>query len=138
MESLAMLAIVGVLSMVGVRGYQRAMSRHYANEILDEARMRALSCMTQIEAGKTPALAEFNHNTFTGGVFHTDVFRTDKQFGIKITDMPQAVCQNILASIGNRTPLRRLSWEEVPAQGITECDDEGSYLMVYNNDANIF
>ncbi len=46
MESLTMLAIVGVLSMVGMWGYQRSMNRHYANEILDEARMRVLSCMT--------------------------------------------------------------------------------------------
>ena len=64
-ETLAMLAIVGILSVVGMMGYTSAMDKNRANTLIQEAQKRAVIVAGQIGFNnQTPSLAEFEpYNT---------------------------------------------------------------------------
>ena len=128
---------MGVLSVVGMWAYGVAMDRHKANTLIQEAQKRAV-----IVAGKigfnnqTPSLTEFSsYNTTSAGTFG-DVITTGltNQFGIQVSNVSKSVCQNILNTIGDKTPIRRLSYETTPTTPITTCKEDDDFLFVYNND----
>ncbi len=134
-EMVGMLTIMGILSVIGIWAYKTAMNKHYANEILQEAHLRAVACVAQIQFGHEPSLSDFSHNTFVGGSFDGVYYdKNAHQFALKIKNMPNAVCQNILNSIGNDTSLRRLSDEINFHISITNCNEGMPYLMYYNED----
>lgn len=62
-EMLGTLAIIGVLSVVGIAGYTTAMNKHRTNKLLQQASLRAVVVSTQIQRGaNTPTLREFTDN----------------------------------------------------------------------------
>lgn len=62
-EMLGALAVVGVLSVVGIAGYTTAMNKHRTNKLLQQASLRAVVVSTQIQRGaNTPTLREFTDN----------------------------------------------------------------------------
>ncbi|MBP5344361.1 MAG: hypothetical protein J6Y85_04755 [Alphaproteobacteria bacterium] len=137
-EMLGVLAVVGVLSIVGIAGFRSAMDKHRASKILNEAHRRAVIISGQKGFHQSaPSLEEFINNTFAGGTFDTAVV-TDpavSQFGLKVSKMPEKICQNILSMISEKTVLRRLASEENIAELIEACTEpDGTYLMVYNDD----
>ena len=137
-EMLGVLAIIGVLTIIGIAGFRYALNKHYANEILNEGNKRAVVVAGQIGFNQgTPSLSEFANNTFTGGSFDTAVVTNaqTEQFGLKVSNVPEAVCQQILTMIDDHTILRRLSSADNMIQSITDCAAaEGTYQMVYNDD----
>ena len=137
-EMLGVLAVVGLLSVMAFAGFRYALNKHYANEILNEANKRAVIVAGQIGFNQgTPSLSEFTNNTFTGGSFDTTVTTNSQteQFGLKVSNVPEEVCQQILMMIDDNTMLRRLSSEGNMALGIANCaTTESSYFMVYNDD----
>ncbi len=70
-EMLGVLAIIGVLSVMGIAGYKAAMTRHRANELLNEATKRAVVVATQLSLQGLPTanLNEFTEYKFSGGEF---------------------------------------------------------------------
>ena len=67
-EMLAVLAVIGVLSIGGVVGFRSAMDKNIANTIINEAQKRATLVVSQIQMMESaePTLAEFNpYNTIT-------------------------------------------------------------------------
>ena len=85
---------------------------------------------------QTPSLAEFSpYNTTSAGTFG-DVSTTGLtgQFGIQVSGVSKSICQNILNTIGDTTPIRRLSLETAPRTPLTTCNDTNSFLIIYNND----
>ncbi|MGN0919294.1 MAG: Tfp pilus assembly protein FimT/FimU, partial [Alphaproteobacteria bacterium] len=114
-EMLGVLAIMGVLSVGGVSMYSSAMSKHRANEILNEASKRAITASIQLTAGhKTEDvfLAEFDHNDLGYAKFKTTINkdRNILQFNIQLESSPgNAICQNIKSTIGKNTPIRSVN-----------------------------
>ena len=96
-EMLGVLAIVGVLSIGGVAGYQYAMNKHRANTILYEVSEMAVTGSGQLLAGNELTLNEFG--THIDGIyefgFEGDYSGTQSDFSIIVYDIPQAVCQHI-------------------------------------------
>ncbi|MGN0919749.1 MAG: discoidin domain-containing protein [Alphaproteobacteria bacterium] len=140
-EMLGVLAIMGVLSVGGVAMYTTAMNKHRANELLNEAQKRASVVVPQIllMENSHPSLNEFINNNLGYGTFDTTVYTQadnlpNGQFGLKVSDVSKAVCQNILNTIGENTVIRRLSTPEAPRKALTSCADTNTFLMVYNND----
>lgn len=142
-ETVGMLAIMGVLSVVGISAYNSALNRNRANTLINEAQKRAILVMPQIllMGNTSPTLNEFTNNQFGYGTFDTVVYTKsnlnampENAFGIKVSNVPKKVCQNILNTIGDKTPICRLSSEETPALPITECRDDNTFLMIYNDD----
>ena len=133
-EMLGTLAIVGILSVLGVWAYGRAMDKHRANELINEGKRRAVLVAGQIGLrGQQPSLAEFTDSTFAGGSFKgVTTENLSGQFGLQVEGVRKRVCENVLSSIGENTPLRRLATDSVPA--LANCADDNAFLMIYNND----
>ena len=134
---LGTLAIAGILSIVGVWAYHVAMDRHHANTLIEEGYRRAVEAAGQINLmdRKNPSLGIFTNNTFGGGTFATQVV-TDglyEQFGIKVSGVSKSVCENVKGMIGQGTPLRRLSLEGDAIGTLSDCVENNTFLMVYNN-----
>ena len=95
-EMLGVLAIIGVLSVMGIAGYKAAMTRHRANELLNEASKRAVVVAAQLSLQGLPTanLNEFKTNEFSGGTFSTDTITpTDGTFQIQINGVDESVCE---------------------------------------------
>lgn len=141
-EMLGVLAVVGVLSVAGIAGFKNAMDKNRANTIINEAQKRATLVVPQIQliGNDSHTLNEFVNNDLGYAEFDTKVYtnKSDNlpagQFGIKVSGVPQSICQNILNTIGDNTVIRRLSTTDAPTTPITTCGETNTFLMVYNND----
>lgn len=137
-ELLGTLAVMGMLSVVGVSMYTAAMDKSKANTLIQEAQKRAVIVAGQIGFNNQtpPSLAEFSpYNTTSSGTFGEVITKgLTNQFGIQVSAVPKSICQNILNTIGDKTPIRRLSYEATPTTPITTCKEEDDFLFVYNND----
>ena len=136
-EMLGTLAVMGVLSVVGLSAFNTAMDKNKANTLIQEAQRRAVVVAGQIGFNnQTPSLAEFSPPNPTAGGTLVDVKTTGltKQFGIQVSGVTKSVCENILRTIGESTPIRRLSLETTPTTPITTCNDTNAFLFIYNED----
>ena len=139
-EMLGVLAIVGVISIGGIAGYNYGMNRYRTNELLDGANKRAYTIATQMTLGISTNLSEFkDYDATAGGTFQTTVqeWRDDGEFGIQVTGVKKEVCENILRMIGDNTPLRALSKGEVGSEeelksGDCADGDTNAFSFVYN------
>ena len=138
-EILGVLAVMGILSIVGFWAYGIAMDKNRANNLIQEVQKRAVVVAGQIGfQGHEPSLAEFSPpNPTSGGTFE-DVTTEGlyKQFGIQVSGVTKSVCENILRTIGETTPIRRLSLEITPRTPLTTCNDTNAFLFIYNEDMN--
>lgn len=134
-ELLGSLAVMGLLGVGTISAFTAVMNRFRANNLLDEAGGRAIYLTAQFEKGrKNVTLGKFTTNDVIGGVFSQRVFTLglSGQFGIQVSDVNKAVCERLLNSIEDTTPLRRLSLVNSPTVAITKCNDENTFLMIYN------
>ena len=139
-EMLGTLAIIGLLSVIGIAGYSNAMNKHRANTIIEEAQRRAVlvAAQMQLHNNLSPSLGVDNSLGYAN--FGSEV-KTDKnsdlkdQFGIIVTNVSKPVCQKILSMIGENTQIRRLSYTPSISFAIPSCEEEdNSFWAIYNND----
>ena len=139
-EMLGVLAIIGVLSVMGIAGYKAAMTRHRANELLNEATKRAVVVAGQITLhGHSPSLSEFNEKDFSGGSFELTVYgasgtatwqnaETDKQFTLSITGVEGNICEQMKSVAADNAVIQTFA--------PTTCDtgNDNNVKLTYNND----
>ena len=111
MEMLGTLAVMGIITVIGVKLFHSAMNQHYANEVINEAQKRAVSVAAQIVAGKDKnalSLAEFpNTDKYTFGV---EAHPTNpNRFNITVDAVELDACKRMKTMIGPYTALRALS-----------------------------
>lgn len=135
-EMLGVLAMAGVLSVIGVMGYRLAIDKNKANTLVNQAQQRAVIVMEQMTLNRPLSLQEFSSlNKTPAGTFGQATTQgLTKQFGIQVFGVEKRVCENILNMIGENTPLRRLSYEASPTVAITQCGLSNDFLMVYNQE----
>ena len=99
-EMLAVLAIVGVLSIVLMLGYTIAMNKYRANEIIAGVKLRAyaVSWQPQNEPGTEQDLTEFAEKilTYKTTAWAGGLNGEEDLFTIDVDDVQQGVCQEIL------------------------------------------
>ncbi|MDY6407538.1 MAG: hypothetical protein SPL08_02380, partial [Pseudomonadota bacterium] len=119
-------------------GYNMAMNRYRANELMDGASKRAIVIASQLSTGIRPNLTEFEDENITaGGTFQNDVTEWDGEFGIKVSGVTKPVCQNLVKMIGDSTSLRAITKTNDETKNITpdECSsDDNELFLIYNND----
>ena len=100
-EMLAVLAIVGVLSIVLMLGYTIAMNKYRANEIIAGVKLRAyaVSWQPQEEPGTEQDLSEFSEKilTYKTTAWAGGLNGEEDLFTIDVEDVQQGVCQEILS-----------------------------------------
>ena len=118
-EMLGVLAIIGVLSTAAMTGYTTAINKHRANQILNEASVRAIVVSTQIQRGaNTPTLGEFTDNEVGGAKFGTGVKNasgeadwttTDKRFSLTLTGVDEKICTQMKAMVGQNSIIKAIA-----------------------------
>ena len=125
-EMLGVLAVIGVLSIGGIAGYNLGIEKQ-----------RAYTVSAQLLTGRNASLVEFNQDTRkAGGTFLSDA---DTEYlgeiGIKITGVNQNICKALVRSMTDNSPLRGIvvTGEQT---NITEEDcQESNDLTLYYNDS---
>ena len=137
---LGVLAIIGVLSVGGIAGYNLGIEKQRANELLAASLQRAYTVSSQILTGRNASLVEFEQNKDkAGGTFQTGVETGYVgKFGIQIQRVNQNVCKNLVRSITDTTPLRGVSFIGEQTN-ITEddCQETNNLILFYNNDMGL-
>ena len=129
-EMLGVLAIVGILSIMGIYGFRHAMTKHYANELLQEATKRAATVALQLQAGNpTGNLDEFKENDLGFGEFASGlVTPQDGQFQIAINNVSQDVCAQMRTD-SKDTIVRVFSPDT--------CTSSNAILLTYKSDLSM-
>ena len=132
-EMLGVLAIMGVLSVGAIGGYSYAMNKHRTNELIYEATKRAQWVGTQLEMNNpNPSLNTFGTDSFGDGTFGAVTILDNNQFGIAVTGLKEAVCENIQNSIAENTVIRAI--KDSTGTGDITCDEGVSATLVFNRD----
>lgn len=98
-EILGVLVLIGVLSIIGITGYQQAINRYRANETIEEVKQRALIHDQQINNGIPPNQNELSSQTRLGYTTSVLQLRGDQNyFEIHLANVPAGVCQIIMDS----------------------------------------
>ena len=98
-EMLGVLAIIGVLSITALVGYQYAMNKYRANETINELKLRALSTTQERQAGKlSDFMAEHKPTTRLGYPAIAYLLEDPSYFEIQLDQVPPTVCEQILKS----------------------------------------
>ena len=111
-EMLGVLAIIGVLSVVGLAVYRVAIDKHRANTLLNEAQKRAIIVATQFLSGREFAsITDFSdHSVFPGGTFDdgAEIKLENGQFKIPLTEVFPEVCQQMKNMIGSESFIKKV------------------------------
>ena len=128
-EMLGVLAIIGTLSISGIAGYTYAMNKHRANEIISSVSKMAMTASIQIDLKGRFDLVEFKD---LSGKVHTDNGYEveadqpeDGEFMLTVKNVPEAVCENIVAS----------DWK-LPLDMTEDCTEGVSMEFVFSNSLN--
>ena len=127
-EMLGVLAVVGVISAGGLYGFNVAMKRHQANELMNEALKRAVMVASQIALGREPS-DEANKSLigeFTDPTDHEFKVKkaNDKQFNMEISGVSEEVCEQMKNMAGN--VIKDFEPET--------CSDDVTVKLTFNND----
>ena len=103
-EMLGVMAIVGVLSITGIYGYTKAMERHRANELLNEAAKRAMLIAGQIaSAGEVPETLADNEDS--SGHTYAVKKNGNNQFTLGISGVDDETCELMQQMTAQHLPL---------------------------------
>ena len=117
-ETLGVLAIMGVLSVGGVAGYNTAMNRHRANEVIAEANKRAAVAAAAILNGTEGdiSLAQFNgEGPVAGASFDNVATHEDGLIKIKVRNLPRKIYTLIKAAVGTNSFMQ-----------VSDCEPSGN------------
>ncbi len=117
-EMLGVLAIIGVLSVAGVAGYKAAVRKSLANNLLNQASMRATDVATKIGSGNLDALdSDSFAGNLGGGVTmssavkgpdgYTDYDESDEQFTLTMEGVDEELCQQMQSMAGGSRSVVR-------------------------------
>ena len=98
-EMLGVLAIVGVLSIGGIVGYDYAINKHRANETIKDLTQYALLASQQVlQKQPTIQFTELGGTTSLGYPVSAEVLEDPAFFNLSVEDVPVRVCEMILDS----------------------------------------
>ena len=112
-EMLGVLAVMGIISIGGVYGYTKAMERHRANELLNEANKRAVMVASQLMAGRDPenvTIGEIPKETPYGTFSANITSDGNDKFKMTVSGLDKATCDLLTSFAGG--PLRHVSCQK--------------------------
>ena len=108
-EMMGVLAVIGIITVVGIRLFNSAMDRHRANELIYEANKRATTVAMQITAGHENLYVS-EHTDPPGYTFGAEFSASNpSQFKITIDGVSWDVCQQMKNQVGPGTPIRHMN-----------------------------
>ena len=98
-EMLGVLAVIGVLTLGGLAGYNYAMNKHRANTILSEIMLRYVVAEQQMTLGAPINMSEFEDTVL--GDYKIDVYKSDDMDGViefRLSNVPVDVARQLFNS----------------------------------------
>lgn len=108
-EMLGVLAVIGVLSVGGVAGYTKAMNKHRANEILNEASKRSVLAAGQLLTNPTAttiSLSQFGTASVAGATFGTTASIADGKITLTVSGVETAICNQMRTAAGTNSVMQ--------------------------------
>lgn len=99
-EMLAVLAIIGILSVVALAGFSYGMNKHYANETMQEINQRLQTYLQQIDRGIALSYESGNKTYYNYPI--TAEFK-DGKLAILLSDIPPSICGKLIPLATNFT-----------------------------------
>ena len=116
-EMLGTLAMIGVLSVVGLSIYKHALNSHRANEIINSVSLMSLMASNQLSLNGTFSLGEFNNQTSNGYPVEELIYGKEPIFGIRVKELPADICKKVM-SMGWKAP------KEIAIGGVAVTDGD--------------
>ena len=144
-EMLGTLAIMGVLSIGGIAGYQYAVTKYKSNETMDELNRRAMMYELQMEngdllSGTILRNGEFGDRTSLGYGVEGFVSGDPTYFEIALSNVPRGVCRDLVKNYTTPVLIDVNGTEyETPSDEWEACGNEAltpEMLFVYSKDLN--
>lgn len=111
-EMLGVLAIMGVISMAMITGYNVAFLRYRAGELMDDVSLRSVSYVLQMEVLDNPKSGtllnsgEFGEKTRTGQPAKAQVATNTDHFEVIVENVPADVCKVVLTNYTHPIAMR--------------------------------
>ena len=130
-EMLAVLAIMGILTVGGIVAYSFAVAKHRANQIYNQVDLRAVSAFTNPIVKHTATDASFRlpgfDDTFENLPYeHTKVGKA--AFQIKVSNVPKNICRRLQDMTFKLPRHVTLNGEEVSSA----CKTQNTFVFVYD------
>ena len=94
-EMLAVLTIIGIISVGALLGFSHAMNKHYANETMEEINQRLRTYLPQFDRGiKTFSNGSFGNTTYYN--YRISAENKNNKLVISLYDVPVVICRNLL------------------------------------------
>lgn len=132
-EMLGVLAIMGVLSVGGIAGYQYAMNKYRANTLINDLSRRAAVVSTQRVGGRQATLSEFDGETplypISLASYAPD---TASFFALRADHVPEEVCRLVLSE--KSALVSGVFQDSIRLDSAEGCLDNTSLMFVYQNE----
>ena len=144
-EMLGTLAIMGVLSIGGITGYQYGVTKYKSNETMDELNRRAILYALQMESGDLLSgtilrNGEFGDKTTLGYGVEGFVSGDPTYFEIALSNVPREVCRDMVKNYTSPVLIDVNGTEyDTPSDEWEACGSEAltpEMLFVYSKDLN--
>ena len=124
-EMLGVLAIVGILSVMGMAGFRHAMNKHNTNEIINEVNKRAYlhSAALLLNPSNISLSESFSLTSPNTGDIEYQLKVYEEFFGIRLSKIDENICKQIVAA-GNK----------IPYATVDECESDNQITFYYRND----
>ena len=128
-EMLGTLAIIGVLSVGGIAGYKYGMDKYRANSAMNDVNLRAIDLITQVNRGGDLSLSEWPEKSTAGYVITLEKDTDGITGGIKVSNVPQGVCEILADDLLPESVLLTINGEGT-VQG--KCKEENTLIFYYD------
>lgn len=135
LELIAVLAVIGVLSIGAVAGFRLAMNHHEANQILNDVRLLAADIIQREEAPSVGAIkiaTDFNPAT----THPYSVYRQfEDLFYVQVDDIKSGVCQLILSK--TKDSVYEVFIVDGAGTQLDNCPLQGHVQFYFGNDYSL-
>ena len=124
-EMLGTLAIMGILTIGGIAGFNYAMNKQRANATVNYVNQLAVLGTGQMLAGGTPKLLDYPNHTPSG--YPADITTEDGKdnlFYIEIDEVPTAVCEELFSRQSGWKMVNDIGFISVGEENIGACSDK--------------
>ena len=123
-ETLAVLAIAGILSVVAVAGYKHSINKYKANEVVHDGQMIYIQLKARINAKEIP----WTDDTTLNSKYHFQyqIDKADSPY-VKVDAIPEGVCKQLLQMA---TP-GRLAFYTIGGVPFTTCAESNEIVMAF-------
>ena len=131
-EMLGTLAIMGILSIGGIAGYNYGINKYRANTIINDIMLRATDAIAQFDATGDANLSEWP--TITAGKYTIGL--EEETIGIQVDGLPAQLCEMVYNAIKDKADVKlngTISDESTPV----DCSNTNSMVFYVDNTIDI-